>query len=135
MIRFCRNSKLEKSCRVTDILTPDELKEAEKRILLIVQRTSFVSGKDGVTRLVKVKTASGEKLRPVQRLYSLEINAVSSESLRHRALKGTRPSQSTEKNLRNKIADPVKSKVDNQPILNQKTRLGREIKTVKRLDL
>ncbi|GIY68440.1 hypothetical protein CEXT_534341 [Caerostris extrusa] len=46
MIRFCRNSKLEKSCRVTDIFTPDELKEAEKRILLIVQRTSFVSGKN-----------------------------------------------------------------------------------------
>ncbi|GIY14967.1 hypothetical protein CEXT_440851 [Caerostris extrusa] len=95
------------------------------------------SGKDGVTRLVKVKTASGEKLRPVQRLYSLEINAVSSEPLRHRALKGTRRlSQSTEKkNLRNKIADSVKSKVDNPPVLNQKTRLRREIKTVKRLDL
>ncbi|GIY52763.1 hypothetical protein CEXT_6401 [Caerostris extrusa] len=65
--------------------------------------------------------ASGEKLRPVQRLYSLEINAVSSEPLRHRALKGTRRlSQSTEQNLRNKIADPEKSKVDNQPVLNQK---------------
>ncbi|GIY43251.1 hypothetical protein CEXT_550031 [Caerostris extrusa] len=47
MIRFCRNSKLEKSCRITDILTPDELKEAEKRILLIVQRTSFVSDSKG----------------------------------------------------------------------------------------
>ncbi|GIY43259.1 reverse transcriptase [Caerostris extrusa] len=98
--------------------------------------TEIFPGKDGVTRLVKVKTASGEKLRPVQRLYSLEINAVSSEPLRHRALKGTRRlSQSMEKNLRNKIADPVKSKVDNQLVLNQKTRLGREIKTVKRLDL
>ncbi|GIY84409.1 hypothetical protein CEXT_55911 [Caerostris extrusa] len=112
MIRFCRNSKLEKSCRVTDILTPDELKEAEKRILLIVQRTSFVS-------------ASGEKLRPVQRLYSLQINAVSSEPLRHRALKGTRKlSQSTEKNQRNKIADPQKSKVDNQPVLTPRNQIG-----------
>ncbi|GIZ00028.1 hypothetical protein CEXT_97481 [Caerostris extrusa] len=98
--------------------------------------TEIFPDKDDVTRLVKVKTASGEKLRPVQRLYSLEINAVSSEPLRHRALKGTRRlSQSMEKNLRNKIADPVKSKVDNQPVLNQKPRLGCEIKTVKRLDI
>lgn len=93
-------------------------------------------GKDGITRLVKVKTASGEKLRPVQRLYSLEINAVYSEPLRLRALKGRRKlSQSMIKNLRSKTADSVKSKVDNQPVLNQKIRSGREIKTVKRLDL
>ncbi|GFU54820.1 hypothetical protein NPIL_670011 [Nephila pilipes] len=45
--------------------------------------TEIFPGKDGITRLVKVKTTSGEKLCPVQCLYSLEINAVSSELLRH----------------------------------------------------
>ncbi|GFU33564.1 hypothetical protein NPIL_226021 [Nephila pilipes] len=82
MIRFCRNSRLVKACRVTDVLTPDELKEAEMKIMLIDQTTSFVygrvteifPGKDGITRLEKVKTTCGEKLRPVQRLYSLEIS-------------------------------------------------------------
>ncbi|GIY50195.1 hypothetical protein CEXT_449011 [Caerostris extrusa] len=69
-----------------------------KELLHCGRVTEIFPGKDGVIRLVKVKTASGEKLRPVQRLYSLEINAVSSELLRHRALKGTRRlSQSTEK--------------------------------------
>ncbi|GFT56803.1 hypothetical protein NPIL_92821 [Nephila pilipes] len=179
MIRFCRNSRLAKACRVRDVMIPDELREAETKIMLIVQKTSFVYGhlrqntnkikkadgikvgeivliedknlkrlywplgrvtkifpvKDGITRLVKVKITSGEKFRPVQHLYSLELNAVSSGPLRHRVSKGTRKlSQCTERNLRSKTADHVKSKFDKQPALNKKTRLGREIKTAKRLD-
>ncbi|XP_055928220.1 uncharacterized protein LOC129959422 [Argiope bruennichi] len=55
MIRFCRSSKLAKSCRVTDILTPDELKEAETKILLIVKKTSFVSDHPVVTSLIVSK--------------------------------------------------------------------------------
>ncbi|GFS94924.1 hypothetical protein NPIL_105191 [Nephila pilipes] len=46
MTRFCRNSRLAKACRVTEVLTPDELKEAEMKIMLIVQKTSFVYGKN-----------------------------------------------------------------------------------------
>ncbi|GFT32550.1 hypothetical protein NPIL_345531 [Nephila pilipes] len=126
MIKFSRNSRLAKACCVIDVLTPDELKEAETKIMLILQKASFVY--DGITRLVKVKTTSGEKLRPVQRLYSLEINAVSSVPLRHRVSKGTRKhSQCTGRNLRSKTADPVKSKFDKQPVLNKKTRLGRDL--------
>ncbi|GFT19370.1 hypothetical protein NPIL_29051, partial [Nephila pilipes] len=44
--------------------------------------TETFPGKDGIVRLAKVRTASGEILRPMQRLYSLEINAVSGDSLR-----------------------------------------------------
>lgn len=33
----------------------------------------FLPGKDGVNRLAKVKTSTGEYLRPIQRLYSLEM--------------------------------------------------------------
>ncbi|GFT79992.1 DUF5641 domain-containing protein [Nephila pilipes] len=98
--------------------------------------TEIFPGKDGITRLVKMKTTSGEKLRPVQRLYSFKINAVSSEPLRYRVSKGRRKlSHCTGKNLRSKTADPVKSKFDEQPVPNKKTRLGREIETVKILDL
>ncbi|GFT79993.1 hypothetical protein NPIL_649511 [Nephila pilipes] len=46
MIRSCRNSRLAKACRETDVLTLDELKEAEMKIMLIVQKTSFVCGKN-----------------------------------------------------------------------------------------
>lgn len=35
----------------------------------------MIPGKDGVVRLVKLKTEKGEILRPVQRLYPLEISA------------------------------------------------------------
>ncbi|GFS49958.1 hypothetical protein NPIL_316971 [Nephila pilipes] len=131
MIRFCTN-RLAKACCVTNVLTIDKLKEAEMKIMLIVQKTSFVyrrvteiiPGKDGITHLVKVKTTSGEKLRPVQRLYSLEINAVSSEPLRHRVSKGSRKlSQCMGRNLRSKTADSVKSKFNKQPVPNKKTRL------------
>ncbi|KAF8776765.1 hypothetical protein HNY73_013712 [Argiope bruennichi] len=88
MIRFCRNSKLAKSCRVTDILTPDELKEAETKILLIVQKlhlflkprpkesvVELIKGKDGIVRLVKVCTKQGDLLRPIQCLYPLEVSS------------------------------------------------------------
>ncbi|GFU55936.1 DUF5641 domain-containing protein [Nephila pilipes] len=45
--------------------------------------TETFPGKDGIARLAKVRTASGEILRPKQHLYSLEINAVSGDSLRY----------------------------------------------------
>ena len=35
--------------------------------------TEIIPGKDGITRLVRLKTARGEILRPIQRLFPLEI--------------------------------------------------------------
>ncbi|KPJ04867.1 hypothetical protein RR46_01805 [Papilio xuthus] len=39
------------------------------------------TGRDGCTRTARVKTASGEKVRPYQRLFPLEVSAVSQEWL------------------------------------------------------
>ncbi|KAF8790972.1 hypothetical protein HNY73_005911 [Argiope bruennichi] len=43
--------------------------------------TEIFPGKDGSVRLVKVKTKNGEFLRPVQRLYALEVQMSSVENL------------------------------------------------------
>ncbi|XP_055948258.1 uncharacterized protein LOC129981444 [Argiope bruennichi] len=43
-----------------------------------------IPGKDGITRLVKLKTSRGELLRPVQRLYPLEVSATESVLIREK---------------------------------------------------
>ncbi|GFT28235.1 integrase catalytic domain-containing protein [Nephila pilipes] len=87
--------------------------------------TETFPGKDGIVRLAKVRTARGEILRPIQCLYSLEINAVSGDSLRQKVCRQTGTS------AQNKKMD--KTSRMTQPI--QTTRRGRKVKAVQRLNL
>ncbi|XP_035215274.1 uncharacterized protein LOC118188867 [Stegodyphus dumicola] len=81
--------------------------------------------KDGITRLVKLKTANGHLLRPVQRLYPLEVS---------------NDDPIIEKFSTAKVGGEIcaNSSFDNvcglEPQI-QKTRAGRTIKVPKRLDL
>ncbi|GBM14120.1 hypothetical protein AVEN_60955-1 [Araneus ventricosus] len=42
----------------------------------------LIEGKDGVLRLVKIRTKQGELLRPIQRLYTLEVSSPNDGDLR-----------------------------------------------------
>jgi len=49
----------------------DNLKRLDWPLARVVK---VFPGRDGVTRVVRVRTATGELVRPVQRLYPLEIS-------------------------------------------------------------
>ncbi|GFS95593.1 DUF5641 domain-containing protein [Nephila pilipes] len=87
--------------------------------------TETFPGKDGIVRLAKVRTARGEILRPIQCLYSLEINAVSGDSLRQKVCRQTGTSAQAKKmDQTSRMTQPI-----------QTTRLGRKVKAVQRLNL
>ncbi|GFU61642.1 hypothetical protein NPIL_621931 [Nephila pilipes] len=83
------------------------------------------TGKDGIIHLVKARTAS-----PIQRLYSLEINAVFGDSLFVVKYLDKQETSARAKKIdqTSRITQPT-----SKPI--QTTRLGHEVKTVQRLNL
>ena len=99
-------------------------------------------GKDGFVRLVKVKTKNGEFLRPVQRLYFLEVQSATEDIQREISSKGknlrTRKPRSAEyaeevsKCDQEHQAEPEEATV-RKP--EKTTRLGRRIQAPRRLDL
>ena len=54
-----------------------------------------IQGKDGVTRLVRLKTEKSELLRPIQRLYPLEVSAAESVLVREKLTSSKMNEQST----------------------------------------
>ncbi|XP_055951658.1 uncharacterized protein LOC129987740 [Argiope bruennichi] len=85
----------------------------------------IIPGQDGVTRLVRLKTANGELLRPTQRLYPLEVSNddLIVENFSTKILETCKESGS------NNVCD-----VSFEPQF-QKTRTRRTVKIPKRLDL
>lgn len=73
------NRSKEKSPKSTSIKVGDVVLIGEDNVKRIKWPLAVVlkmyNGRDGVSRVAKLKTASGELIRPVQRLYSLEISA------------------------------------------------------------
>ncbi|XP_026328599.1 uncharacterized protein LOC113236652 [Hyposmocoma kahamanoa] len=66
--------------QVGDIVLVEQ--ENQKRILWPLARvTEIYTGADGHSRVTKVRTASGEKVRPLQRLFPLDIHYHIPESL------------------------------------------------------
>ncbi|GFT11618.1 retrovirus-related Pol polyprotein from transposon 17.6 [Nephila pilipes] len=87
--------------------------------------TETFPGKDGIVRLAKMRTARAEILRPIQCLYSLEINAVSGDSLRQKVCRQTGTSAQAKKmDQTSRMTQPI-----------QTTRRGRKVKAVQRLNL
>ncbi|GFS55180.1 integrase catalytic domain-containing protein [Nephila pilipes] len=87
--------------------------------------TETFPGKDGIVRLAKVRTARCEILRPIQCLYSLEINTVSGDSLRQKVCRQTGTSAQAKKmDQTSRMTQPI-----------QTTRRGRKVKAVQRLNL
>ncbi|GFS29159.1 bel12-ag transposon polyprotein [Nephila pilipes] len=120
---FLRSSvtKREDKINVGDIVLIGT--DDKKRLHWLLGRVlELFSGKDGIIRLVKLRTEKGNVLRPIQRLYPLELKPnyeqVVSENRKGPEVVTEYPELNTDSNK----TVPVTSS-------------GREIKPVKRLDL
>lgn len=93
-------------------------------------------GKDGIIRLVKVKTQRGEILRPVQRLYSLEIASTLAEPLRSASSKVVKTAvDEKEKEPREKLLNQSNQPNEDRKRPTVQTRTGRPVKPINRLNL
>ena len=85
----------------------------------------LLPGKDNRVRVVRLRTSHGELLRPIQRVYPLEVSS--------------RESFLSKDNYQKKVLDPEpESRTSEDPVGEPVTRVlrsGREIKPVKRLNL
>lgn len=95
------------------------LKSSDQRINWPLAKISEIyPGKDGVVRVVQLKTKYGTLLRPVQKVYPLELNILMDDELRKAV--------STEIGLTEQDSDCASSTV---------SKYGRHIRPPKRLDL
>ncbi|XP_055944076.1 uncharacterized protein LOC129975142 [Argiope bruennichi] len=100
--------------------------------------TEIFPGKDGSVRLVKVKTKNGEFLRPVQRLYALEVQTPSVENLPEK--RASEIEDEKEEAVQQQYVEHSEKLPESDetslPNLNaRKTRFGRKIQIPKRLDM
>ncbi|XP_055942529.1 uncharacterized protein LOC129972416 [Argiope bruennichi] len=99
--------------------------------------TEIFPGKDGSVRLVKVKTKKGEFLRPVQRLYALEVQTPSVENLLEKRASGVED-EKEEAVQQQYVEHPELPESDETSLSNlntMKTRFGRKIQVPNWLDL
>ncbi|XP_071652822.1 uncharacterized protein [Temnothorax longispinosus] len=94
-------------------------------------------GKDGIVRVVRLITATGQLVRPVQRLYCLEVDVdVDPEELRKlydKRVKSKTVAQDQNINELKQVPSEVDVSDENVPIVPYKTRSGRTVKRVERL--
>ncbi|GFS41006.1 hypothetical protein TNIN_120321 [Trichonephila inaurata madagascariensis] len=149
MFRFCQNLK-EKEHKKKGNLTVQELK-SDKFLLIKVQKVCFNSennihlrtfkdvqgkvkkiypGKDGIVRVVEIKTKNGTFLRPVQRLYPLEVGEPGNFPFPGEE---STPSVANGHSTRElpSVPDPVSTKTDHQDPLVRRSRYGRILKPTK----
>ncbi|GBM60247.1 hypothetical protein AVEN_248526-1 [Araneus ventricosus] len=86
--------------------------------------TELLPGKDGVTRLVRLRTSKGELLRPVQRIFVLEVSSSWFKDCRK---------ETTHENANNEVASEC-FRNDTAPV-TLKTKSGRTVKKPLKLDL
>ncbi|GFY37536.1 DUF5641 domain-containing protein [Trichonephila inaurata madagascariensis] len=100
--------------------------------------------KDGVPRVARIRTSHGERIRPIQRLYPLEVSAKTEISVLKASGKASLPVEKTPESSTDHVSDsrtdyapdsPVESTDSSQEKLPTKTRLGRTIKIPRKLDL
>ncbi|GFQ85361.1 uncharacterized protein TNCT_452181 [Trichonephila clavata] len=101
-------------------------------------------GKDGVPRVARIKTSHGEKIRPFQRLYPLEVSAKIEIGALKASGKDSLPVEKTPESSTNHASDSPTDYVPDSPVESTdnleekpptKTRLGRTIKIPHKLDL
>ncbi|GFY43627.1 integrase catalytic domain-containing protein [Trichonephila inaurata madagascariensis] len=101
-------------------------------------------GKDGVPRVARVRTSNGERIRPFQRLYPLEVSAKTEISVLKTSGKANLPVEKTPESSTKYASDSPTDYLPNSPVENTdnseekpptQTRLGRTIKIPRKLDL
>ncbi|XP_071652825.1 uncharacterized protein [Temnothorax longispinosus] len=120
--------------------------ESQKRLDWPLGRViEIILGRDGKVRVVRVKTANGELVRPVQRLYPLEISTPgemealsksaneTKESYEENSLPEDQPSPSKIEEVDESDKEDTSSEV--QTKLEVRTRSGRRVNAPNRLDL
>ncbi|GBN53763.1 hypothetical protein AVEN_128849-1 [Araneus ventricosus] len=97
----------------------------------------LIEGKDEVVRLVKIHTKQGDLLRPIQRLYPLEVNSPNDGDLR-KLIEGPTICEKSECNI---SSDPSSLVPDSgeelspTPVPQRVNRYGRTLRVPRRLDL
>ncbi|GFS54017.1 DUF5641 domain-containing protein [Trichonephila clavipes] len=93
-------------------------------------------GKDGVPRVARIRTSHGERIRPCQRLYPLEVSAKTEIGVLKASGKDNLPVEKTPESSTDHVPDsPVESTDNSEEKPPTKTRLGRTIKILRKLDL
>lgn len=67
-----------------------------------------IPGRDGEIRVVKIKTENGELVRPVQRLYPLEITTPEAEEILNKSLERSKNRDNKTFNVKKTLAVPDK---------------------------
>ncbi|GFY18190.1 uncharacterized protein TNCV_2045961 [Trichonephila clavipes] len=102
------------------------------------------SGKDGVPRVARIRTSHGERIRPFQRLYPLEVSAKTEIGVLKASGKDSLPVEKNSESSTGHVLDsptdyvpdsPVESTDNSEEKPPTKTRLGRTIKIPRKLDL
>lgn len=92
--------------------------------------TEILPGKDGVCRLIKLRTSRGEILRPIQRVFPLEISSNDSSFPLDKNTLSTKIAS-----LKDAILKCCDDNSIDWAVVQNKTRLGRTVKIPERLDL
>lgn len=97
----------------------------------------LIEGKDGIVRLVKVRTRQGDLLRPIQRLYPLEVSFPVDENLRKQIESPTICDKDENPNPSDSSSPLPASQEEPSPTSQprQVNRYGRTLRAPRRLDL
>ncbi|GBM50513.1 hypothetical protein AVEN_160737-1 [Araneus ventricosus] len=97
----------------------------------------LIEGKDGVVRLVKIRTKQGDLLRPIQRLYPLEVSSSEDGDLR-KLIEDPTICEKSECNISSDPSSLVKDsgeELSQTSVPQRVSRCGRTLRVPRRLDL
>ncbi|XP_018399894.1 PREDICTED: uncharacterized protein LOC108777479 [Cyphomyrmex costatus] len=112
------------------LLGQDNLKRLDWPLARVIK---VFPGKDCVVRVVKVKTASGEVVRPVQRLYPLEI-CTNTARATEQSTDTTERIQDVEQDTIERIKDMEQQPATLDTVKEVRTRSSRHVKTPKKFE-
>ncbi|GFY67267.1 DUF5641 domain-containing protein [Trichonephila inaurata madagascariensis] len=101
-------------------------------------------GKDAIPRVARIRTSHGERIRPLQRLYPLEVSAKTEIGVLKASGKDSLPVEKTPESSTDHVSDSPTDYVPDSPVESgdnseekppTKTKLGRTVKIPRKLDL
>lgn len=98
----------------------------------MASRKNYITGNDGIVRLGKLRTKGGEILRPIQRIYPLEVH-LQADNLGDCLRKKRSENISTDLHATDDDDKDQSEELNQDPL--KPTRYGRVIRTPERLDL